>query len=114
MVETLFIARTLYDRKFRKEGSLLLKTQKNDVLPPRPYIAPCSVVVGWFFRHSLTAFVALPRAKPPSVHFGSFGGLYYYIRLAATYSPTLRGAVPSARQGLTTLFGMGKGGSPTL
>ena len=31
---------------------------------------------------------------------------------AATYSPALRGAVPSARAGLTSLFGMGRGGAP--
>ena len=34
--------------------------------------------------------------------------------LAATYSPTLRGAVPSAQWGLTTLFGKGRGRTPTL
>ena len=34
------------------------------------------------------------------------------IKTAATYSPTL--AVPSARSGLTSLFGMGRGGTPTL
>ena len=33
-------------------------------------------------------------------------------KTAATYSPTL--AVPSARSGLTSLFGMGRGGTPTL
>ncbi len=33
-------------------------------------------------------------------------------RVAATYSPAF--AVPSARWGLTSLFGMGRGGSPTL
>ena len=32
---------------------------------------------------------------------------------AATYSPALR-AVPSARAGLTSLFGMGRGGTPPL
>ena len=31
---------------------------------------------------------------------------------AATYSPAC--AVPSARLGLTSLFGMGRGGTPTL
>ena len=34
------------------------------------------------------------------------------FKTAATYSPTL--AVPSARSGLTSLFGMGRGGTPTL
>ena len=34
-------------------------------------------------------------------------------KTAATYSPTLR-AVPSARRGLTSLFGMGRGGTPAL
>ena len=34
-------------------------------------------------------------------------------KTAATYSPTLR-AVPSARPGLTSLFGMGRGGTPAL
>ncbi len=33
-------------------------------------------------------------------------------KLAATYSPTC--AVPSAWRGLTSLFGMGRGGSPAL
>ena len=33
-------------------------------------------------------------------------------KTAATYSPTL--AVPSARAGLTSLFGMGRGGTPPL
>ena len=32
-------------------------------------------------------------------------------KTAATYSPT--NAVPSARSGLTSLFGMGRGGTPT-
>ena len=31
---------------------------------------------------------------------------------AVTYSPTF--AVPSARRGLTSLFGMGRGGTPVL
>ena len=31
---------------------------------------------------------------------------------AVTYSPTF--AVPSARRGLTSLFGMGRGGAPVL
>ena len=35
------------------------------------------------------------------------------LRLAATYSPTLI-AVPSALTGLTSLFGMGRGGTPSL
>ena len=35
-----------------------------------------------------------------------------FSKTAATYSPTL--AVPSARSGLTSLFGMGRGGTPTL
>ena len=34
------------------------------------------------------------------------------LKTAATYSPT--NAVPSARSGLTSLFGMGRGGTPTL
>ena len=34
-------------------------------------------------------------------------------KTAATYSPTLW-AVPSARPGLTSLFGMGRGGTPEL
>ena len=32
------------------------------------------------------------------------------LRLASTYSPTLKRAVPSAQAGLTSLFGMGRGG----
>ena len=35
------------------------------------------------------------------------------IKMAATYSPTLK-AVPSACTGLTSLFGMGRGGTPAL
>jgi hypothetical protein len=34
------------------------------------------------------------------------------IKKAATYSPTF--AVPSALRGLTSLFGMGRGGTPSL
>ena len=34
------------------------------------------------------------------------------LKTAATYSPT--DAVPSARRGLTALFGMGRGGTPAL
>ena len=34
------------------------------------------------------------------------------LKMAATYSPTF--AVPSAQLGLTSLFGMGRGGTPTL
>ena len=34
------------------------------------------------------------------------------IKKAATYSPTF--AVPSALKGLTSLFGMGRGGTPSL
>ena len=32
------------------------------------------------------------------------------IKAASTYSPTLKRAVPSALTGLTSLFGMGRGG----
>ena len=35
-----------------------------------------------------------------------------FIKKAATYSPTF--AVPSALRGLTSLFGMGRGGTPSL
>ena len=35
-----------------------------------------------------------------------------FLKKAATYSPTF--AVPSAQLGLTSLFGMGRGGTPTL
>ena len=53
----------------------------------------------------------------------AFGGMYIYtknpgefifevLKLAATYSPTI--AVPSARLSLTTLFGMGRGGTSAL
>ena len=33
-----------------------------------------------------------------------------YIKMASTYSPTVKTAVPSAQAGLTSLFGMGRGG----
>jgi hypothetical protein len=36
------------------------------------------------------------------------------IKLAPTYFPTLKGAVSSALKGLTTLFGMGRGGTLSL
>ncbi len=32
------------------------------------------------------------------------------LKSASTYSPTLKRAVPSAQAGLTSLFGMGRGG----
>ena len=34
----------------------------------------------------------------------------FFIKVASTYSPTLKRAVPSALVGLTSLFGMGRGG----
>ena len=37
-----------------------------------------------------------------------------FQKTAATYSPTFSSAVPSALRGLTSLFGMGRGGSPVL
>ena len=36
----------------------------------------------------------------------------WYFELASTYSPAATTAVPSALVGLTTLFGMGRGGTP--
>ena len=33
-----------------------------------------------------------------------------FIKVASTYSPTIKTAVPSAQSGLTSLFGMGRGG----
>ena len=33
-----------------------------------------------------------------------------FKKAASTYSPTLKRAVPSAQAGLTSLFGMGRGG----
>gem|GEM_PF-6139265 len=33
-----------------------------------------------------------------------------FKKVASTYSPTLKRAVPSAQSGLTSLFGMGRGG----
>ena len=39
-------------------------------------------------------------------------GAIHFDKGAATYSPTF--AVPSARRGLTSLFGMGRGGTPVL
>jgi hypothetical protein len=32
------------------------------------------------------------------------------LKVASTYSPTIKTAVPSAQAGLTSLFGMGRGG----
>ena len=47
--------------------------------------------------------------KKSSPWLGSVKGLWFG---AVTYSPTF--AVPSARRGLTSLFGMGRGGAPVL
>ncbi len=35
---------------------------------------------------------------------------WVYVKVASTYSPTFKNAVPSAQAGLTSLFGMGRGG----
>ena len=40
----------------------------------------------------------------------SFEGTAFVLKVASTYSPTLKRAVPSALAGLTSLFGMGRGG----
>ena len=45
--------------------------------------------------------------KSPLVSQGAFN-----LKSATTYSPTI--AVPLALSGLTSLFGMGRGGTPTL
>ena len=37
-------------------------------------------------------------------------GVSGFIKSASTYSPTIKIAVPSAQSGLTSLFGMGRGG----
>ena len=45
------------------------------------------------------------KKKPLSVYL-----IRAFIKVASTYSPTLKRAVPSALTGLTSLFGMGRGG----
>ena len=60
-----------------------------------------------FFRKYSTNFINSTK-KTPSLY-PSKGVLYI---LAATYSPT--NAVPSALTGLTSLFGMGRGGALSL
>ena len=45
------------------------------------------------------------KQKPPTVF--TVGG---FKKSASTYSPTVKTAVPSAQAGLTSLFGMGRGG----
>ena len=40
--------------------------------------------------------------------------LICYFKLAPTYSPWASTQVPSAQMGLTALFGMGRGGTPSL
>ena len=54
----------------------------------------------------LTAAVAKAKVR-------SAPSLSLLSKSAATYSPVLR-TVPSAPSGLTALFGMGRGGTPTL
>ena len=50
----------------------------------------------------------IPLKQTAPARNSSNGGM----KTAATYSPTC--AVPSALSGLTSLFGMGRGGTPTL
>ena len=67
-------------------------------------LAQC-FVVRKFYRQLTTDN---KKASPP------VGGKAFYIKSAATYSPTFCSAVPSAQEGLTSLFGMGRGGTPPL
>ena len=67
-------------------------------------------------RGTVTCNHCLPLLRPLS-HIEKQRGVILYgqllsLKTAATYSPT--NAVPSARSGLTSLFGMGRGGTPTL
>jgi hypothetical protein len=55
---------------------------------------------------------ARPAAIPEGVTRHSDAGIKK--SLAVTYSPTVKTAVPSALKGLTAVFGMGTGVSPSL
>jgi hypothetical protein len=67
--------------------------------------------------------IALPKAKSPNLSIGAFVFLTRAQRIrcalkfnwATSYSPThLARAVPSGLKGLTSVFGMGTGGTPSL
>ena len=75
------------------------------------------VVSGGAAGRSATALVRRAGARLPAGHKKRAGAIAHAItpaqpKMAATYSPTF--AVPSAQLGLTSLFGMGRGGTPTL
>ena len=60
-------------------------------------------------KHRRIVMVQKRRKALPAI---LLEGLPLENKMAATYSPAC--AVPSARSGLTSLFGMGRGGTPTL
>ena len=53
--------------------------------------------------HVPSAHIIVKRKSPLFMGMG-------FKKAASTYSPTLKRAVPSAQAGLTSLFGMGRGG----
>jgi hypothetical protein len=68
------------------------------------------------FRHQVLRFsdgCVLCDVKTKKA-FPDLSGRLSVVKLAATYSPTFCSAVPSAQEGLTSLFGMGRGGTPPL
>ena len=70
-----------------------------------------------FCKLFLTLFLKYHRSSPKNFKKKSpYRGFLQGIKknLAATYSPTLLCAVPSAMKGLTSEFGMGSGISPSL
>ena len=73
-----------------------------DPLPGQVLIIPA----GWIYGDGVYA-----QKNPESVIW-RIGVLF--VKSAATYSPTFCSAVPSAQEGLTSLFGMGRGGTPPL
>ena len=66
---------------------------------------------------SLSSFkgkLVMTTKKNPSADLNRSTEGLPFQKTAATYSPTFSSAVPSALRGLTSLFGMGRGGSPVL
>ena len=61
-------------------------------------------VIAFEYREAILPEVSYKPKKPPSNKWWRF------LKVASTYSPTLKRAVPSAQVGLTSLFGMGRGG----
>ena len=72
-------------------------------------LLPCLMAIARLLDRTGHCEAYIQKEREPK-GFSLSGSLSY--KLAATYSPTC--AVPSAWRGLTSLFGMGRGGSPAL